>query len=321
MCFKKGIMIFVFAAITVSAAAQDSWYGSFSGMYVMYNPSFAGSSGKSSLKTSCYSFLPGAGYKLNSVYASWDDFIESLHGGVAIWASDDMQGDVMNDLRTGFSYSYHLKAGPGLYFNAGITASAVHLGINRSAVIFPGDYDPYGGLTGVQSETVTDAGITLFDIGTGFCVSSGPWYGGLSIMHLTQPFLSSNQQNHNRIRRLYTINAGVSLPFGHSDGIIQPSVECMIQGTGLIVNIGAVATLKELAFGLSAWYIKSGISALEPSLGWSFNTTNITLSYSYCVSGRSAGIPGTAVIKAGLGVCFNNVNKRKVVHIIKLPEL
>jgi type IX secretion system PorP/SprF family membrane protein len=321
MGLKTTITGIILVAGAATAVAQDAWYGSVTGMEMMYNPAYTGSSGEGALKISCYSFMPGAGFGLKSVYASYDDYISPLHGGAGVWVSDDILGEVMNDLRAGMSYAYHLKAGKNLWFNAGLTAAVAHRGINRGAITFPGDFDPFGGVVSIPSETVTDAGTTLFDLGTGLTVSTGQWYGGFSVMHLTQPFLGEGQQAYNRLRRLYTINAGTFIASERSDLEFRPSALLMLQERNIITYLGTSASFRELSFGLAAWYIKSGFSAIEPSAGWTSGSTKITLSYSYNLSKNDAAFPATAVVKAAFAVMLNKVEKRKVVHVIKLPKL
>ncbi len=220
---RKTITLLCLVANVTAALSQDTWYGSVTGMEMMYNPAYTGSSGDGRMRISCYSFLPGAGFGLQSVYASYDDYSQTLHGGAGIWVADDMMGEVLNDLRAGMSYAYHLKAGSNLFFNAGLTASVVHRGINRGAVTFPGDFDPFGGLVSPPGETVSDAGSTLFDLGSGVTFSSGPWYGGFAVMHLAQPYLDDNHQDYNRLERLYTFNAGRVI-FSKSTGTGTPAI-------------------------------------------------------------------------------------------------
>lgn len=320
MYLKKIVSGFAFIAVTLISGGQDTWYGSLSGMYVMYNPSYSGCAGSPSIRLSCISFFPGSGYSLNSVFASCDGFIEPLHGGISAWASNDMPGKVLNDLRTGFGYSYHLKAADNLYFNAGLSASLIYLGINRGEVTFPGDYDPFRGFVS-SSETIADAGMTLFDIGTGISFSAGPWYGGFSAMHLTQPYLSKDQQNYNRLKRLYSVNAGCSFPAGSGGIVISPSITGLLQGDNISLYLGTVAAVKNIYFGIAGWYIRSGFSALEPSFGWNAEPVKFTFTYSYAISAGNGALPASAVVKASINICSNNVHKRKVIHIIKLPEL
>jgi type IX secretion system PorP/SprF family membrane protein len=307
---------------------QDTWYGSVSGMHFMYNPAYAGAAGSTVMNLSAFSFLPAGGFGLRSVYASADSYVPLLHGGAGIWMSDDVTGEVMNDYRAGASYAYHLRAGRDLFFNAGLTASMIWRGIRSGSIILPEDIDPFRGITGA-SEYFGPGNITRFDLGVGISFSTGPWFGGVSVMHLTEPQLSDDQQAHNRLRRLLNITAGSSFTPGNGKLNVGPYATLSVQGSDLTLHAGAEAAYGELLFGLSAWHSFSvegkeyygGFTAVQPAAGWSTGSVKIIISYSYAVTGNNFTFGGTAIVRAGLSLAFNNVEKRRVIHIIKLPLL
>jgi type IX secretion system PorP/SprF family membrane protein len=309
----------IFSAVAVKG--QDTWYGSVSGIQLMYNPAWSGTSGVSALNVSAYSFLPGNGFGLKSVYASYDGFIPALHGGTGVWIADDILGEVMNDFRGGASYSYHFRAGRDLYITAGLAASIVSRGVNTGSVILPGDIDPFSGITGGSTGYISPGSIFRFDLGTGATFAYGPWYGGVSVMHLTQPPLSNDSQEYNRLKRLYTLIAGAYFNPGERHLILKPSAALLVQGDCLTSYLGIEAGYKGLLPGLSFWHVKDGFTAAETSLGWDAGLVKIILSYSYILAGGDISFNGTAIVKSSLLFSFNNVEKRKVPHIINLPVL
>ncbi|MGB8358728.1 MAG: type IX secretion system membrane protein PorP/SprF, partial [Bacteroidales bacterium] len=282
---------------------------------------YTGSAGLPVMNVSCYSFLPGNNFALRSGYASFETFSDGLHGGAGLWVSDDMLGEVMNDFRAGGSYAYHLKAGRDLFFNAGLTASVVSRGVKTGAVILPGDIDPFSGFGDIHSEFITDANMTTFDIGTGIAFAKGPWYGGVSVMHLTQPWLSDVHESYNRLSRLYTISAGTSVAPGNGEFSLNPSAALLVQADNVIIYLGTEALYRNLMGGVAFWHAGAGFTAAEPSLGWDTGLAKIILSYSYVLAGGDETFKGTAIVKAGLSICFKYVEKSKAIHIIKLPRL
>jgi type IX secretion system PorP/SprF family membrane protein len=316
---RTTILMLVFYSLTLSG--QDTWYGTMSGMHFMYNPAYTGSSGLPVMNISCYSFLPGNNFALRSGYASFDTYLPGLHGGAGLWLSDDMLGEIMNEFRAGATYAYHLQAGRDLFFNAGLTASVLHRGINTGSVILPGDIDPFSGFQGTHSENITDGTVTAFDIGTGITFAKGPWYGGVSVMHLTQPWLSDNHNDNDRIRRLYTVSAGTTFSNRKEEFSLNPSVTLLAQADNVIIYLGTEALYRSLMGGVAFWHAISGFTAAEPSVGWDTGSAKILLSYSYVLAGGDAAIKGTAIVKAGLSISFNNVEKSRAIHIIKLPDL
>jgi len=310
-------LIFTVAAVS----GQDTWYGSVSGMQVMYNPAWAGTAETASLNISACSFLPGNGFGMKSVYTSYDSYIEALHGGAAIWIVDDIAGEVMNDLRGGASYAYHFRAGRNLYVTAGLNASLVSRGIRSGSVILPEDIDPFRGITGGSSVYLPQDNINRFDLGTGISFAYGQWYGGASVMHLTQPYLGEDPQEYNRLNRLYTLIAGATLNPGGREFFLKPSAAFLVQGDNFTLYLGSEASYKGLMPGISLWHVRHGFTAAETSLGWEAGHVKIILSYSYILSGGDVSFNGTAIVKAGLLFSFNNAEKRRVAHIINLPVL
>jgi type IX secretion system PorP/SprF family membrane protein len=321
MSLRNSTTILVLVFFGLTARGQDTWYGTVSGMQFMYNPAYAGAAGLPVMNISCYSFLPGNNFALRSGYASFDSYFQGLHGGAGLWVSDDMLGDVMNDFRAGGSYAYHLRAGKDLFFSAGLTASVVSRSVKTGAVILPGDIDPFSGSIGPQSENISGGAVTAFDIGTGITVAKGSWYGGVSVMHLTQPWLSDVHQSYNRLGRLYTFSAGTSVSRSGTEFSLNPSATLLVQADNVIIYLGAEALYRNLMGGMAFWHAGSGFTAAEPSLGWDAGLAKITLSYSYVLAGGDTAFKGTAVVKAGLSVCFKYVEKSRVIHIIKLPRL
>jgi len=321
MKFRLMTLVPGFLICAATLSAQDTWYGSVSGMQLMYNPAFAGVGETGSLNISAYSFLPGKGFGLRSVHASYDSYFNGLHGGAGIWLSDDMLGEVMNDLRGGVSYAYHFRAGRNVYITSGMTASAISRGIRTGSIILPGDIDPLRGITGEGIDYTAPSGLTRFDLGMGFTIASGPWYGGFSAMHLTRPHLSADNLNGSRIDRLYALTGGAVLTPKGEDLSVLPSAALIVQGDEIKIYLGSEASWKGLLAGLAVWHVSGGFIAAGGSLGWDASNVKIIMSYSYIVSGGNASIGGTAIVKAGAAFSFGNVEKSRATHIIKLPLL
>ena len=127
--------------------------------------------------------------------------------------------------------------------------------------------------------------------------------------------------NNDRLRRLYTVSAGTSFSNRRGEFSLNPSVTLLAQADNVIIYLGTEALYRSLMGGVAFWHAASGFTAAEPSLGWDTGSAKIILSYSYVLAGGDTAIKGTAIVKAGLAVCFNNVEKSRAIHIIKLPDL
>lgn len=321
MKFRYRTLIPGLLLFTAALSGQDTWHGSVSGMQMMYNPAFTGVGSAPSLNISAFSFLPGNGFGLRSVYASYDGYFEELHGGAGVWITDDMLGDIMNDLRGGLSYAYHFRAGRDVYITAGLTASLIARGIRRDAIILPDDIDPFSGITGGGADYTAPASVTRFDLGTGFTVSSGPWYGGLSVMHLARPPLSHEDRDVNRMDRLLALTGGVEINPGKGDLSLVPSAALIVQGDEYRIYLGGEAWWKGIMAGIGMWHVRGGFTSAAGSVGWDAGSVKVNMTYSYILSGGDVSVGGTAIVKAGALFSFGNVEKSRARHIIKLPLL
>ncbi len=290
-------------------------------MELMYNPAFAGVEGAASLRVSAFSFMPGKGYGLSSAYASCDAYIDALHGGAGVWIADDHLGEIMNDFRAGAGYAYHFRAGRRLYITGGLTASVISRGIRSGAVILPGDIDPFRGGAGGPSMYMPQEPVTRFDLGTGITAAAGPWYAGVSVMHLTRPALDKDNRSGAAIERLYTVMGGVRVPLPGDQVFLNPSAVLQLQGGEMRVCLAGEASWRSLSASFFAWHVTKGFTAAGASAGWGTEAVRISISYSYIVSGGDALFAGTAIVRAGLLFTLSNVEKSRVPHIIKLPLL
>jgi hypothetical protein len=102
---------------------------------------------------------------------------------------------------------------------------------------------------------------------------------------------------------------------------LKPSAAFLAQANACTFYLGTEALFGNLMCGLAIWHTGSGFLSAEPSLGWDMGSAKLLLSYSYAIAGGDTAFNGTAVVKAALSVYFNNVEKSRVVHIIKLPSL
>ncbi len=321
MGVKMRSVAFFFFFFPLLVAGQDTWYGAVAGVREIYNPAYSGVSGSDRIRLSSYSFLPGGGFGLNSIVASYDGFVSKFHGGVSGWVTSDFCGEITNDLRAGLAYSYHMKAGDNLFFDAGLTASVIHLGIKRSDIIFPDDIDPFGSMTTGASEEWDGKSVTRFDAATGLAVSGGRWHAGFSVMHLARPYLTSSESGGSRIDRKLTLDGAAVLPIGEHGVSLIPSLSIIKQGDWLMADAALSLDHEQFITSLSFWVIKDGISAIQPTLGWKGDATRVSISYAYNTGIPANKLPSTALVRVSLSFILNDVEKRRVIHIIKLPEM
>ncbi len=305
-----------------SLLCQETDYGPGYQTILVNNPAFSGMSADGKLRLSYMNFYPGNSYNFHSFYFSYDSYFKAVHGGASAFLSDDYLGGIVNDLRGGLAYSYALRANRDLFINAGLSASFFHRGFNFKGAVLPDQIDGMGMVTLPSSEDLANTGRTVMDIGTGFLITSGNYFGGFSVSHLTQPDLSGSGYSYERLKRKYMINFTADFELNKRNQIrIRPLAAAEIQGTFFSVSEGALLESRSLSF--NTVFFEDNYSNIDMQAGFSFRKDNIAFCYNYKFNVKSGNslLPFSLVHQAGLIFSFNNVEKRMRIKTINLPEL
>lgn len=319
---KKICLISILLIFQVSHLfPQETGYGPGFRTVIAVNPAYAGSSGDGLLRLSYINFFPGNGYKLHSLYASYDSYFDLLHGGIGLWISNDYLGGIMNDTRGGISYAYALQAGEELFINAGLSASVFHRGLNYSNAVLPDMIDPIGGVVFPAGENLIPSSRTVLDIGTGFLIIYKDLFAGISLSHLSQPDLSEGERVE-RLKRKLSVNAAWSLPLNESGSLVlKPAMFLEFQEDHLAAAAGASAETR--ALGLNLLFLTDNAENLNLQAGFSVKAGKVGIYYNYRfnVTSGSALMPFSLLHQTGLTLGLNNVDKRNMPKAITLPEL
>jgi len=311
--------IFVFSG---SVFCQETSYSPGYQTIIVDNPAFAGSSLDGAIRISYLNFYPGNNYNFHSVFLSYDSYFPVIHGGAAFYIANDYLGGIVNDLRSGLSYSYFLQAGRELYINAGLSASFFHRGFNFSDAVFPDQIDAIGGISLPSYENLTNENSTVFDVGTGFVFVYRKLAGGFAITHLTQPDLNSNGSSGERLKRKYVLNFIADLDLNKANHMkIRPLAFIELQGGYFCTGTGAVLSNNYLS--VSSVLLVNNNKCFDVQAGFSFMKDKLALFYNYrfnLVSGNTL-MPFSLMHQTGLKFMLNNVEKRIKFKTINMPVM
>lgn len=316
-----GTLMFLFA-VYIGADCQESIYGPGYQTILINNPAFAGSESDGILRLSYLNYYPGNNYNLHSVFVSYDNYMPFIHGGTGFFLSDDYLGGIINDMRGGFSYSYHFQADKNIFINAGLSASFYHRGFNRSNIILPEQIDPLKGIVYPSSETIINRGRTVLDIGTGFLLIAGKFLGGFSLSHLAKPDLSGIGNSEERLKRKMTINISTALDINKKIQLVaRPVFFCEVQGDRMMA--GAGGTIESGIIAFNTMFMVNKAIDIDLQAGFSLKKGSMLIFYNYCfnISSENRLLPMSLLHQAGLAVSLNNVDKRKIIKTINFPKL
>jgi type IX secretion system PorP/SprF family membrane protein len=302
--------------------SQNVSYGPGFQTILQDNPAFAGSEGDGTLRLSYLNFYPGNNFNLNSVYISYDSFFEGLHGGAGFYLADDYLGGIINDVRGGLAYSYHLQAGRNLFINAGLTASCYYRGYNTGRMILPDQIDPLNGAVIQSVEALGNRNRAVFDIGTGLMIMTGRYFAALSVMHLTNPDLSGTGLESEKTGRKVFLNVSGKFALNESANIlVRPLLLAEIQNRNF--SFGAGSTIENEMLSLSAVLMANSSESIDMQAGCSFKKGRVAIFYNYKFNIHSGAsmLPVSLLHQAGLAFSLNYVDKRKLINAINFPKL
>jgi type IX secretion system PorP/SprF family membrane protein len=304
------------------ANSQETTYGPGYQTIMNTNPAFAGSNGDGILRLSYLNFYPGNNYDLHSFFVSYDSYIPLVHGGSGIFISNDYIGGIVNDIKGGISYSYHLQAGKDIFINAGLIASLWHRGFNSGNVVLPDQIDPLGGISYPTSDVIDFSGHTIFDVGAGVLLTAGRYLADLSVNHIARPDLSGMGSDEGRVDRKMTIHLSGNFVLSRKSGLkATPLVFGEVQGESFIFAAGSAIGWN--SFSVNAVVLTNRAEDINLQTGFCFNAGPVCLFYNYsfnAISGNNL-LPASLLHHAGLGLSLNNVDKRKIIKTINFPKL
>jgi type IX secretion system PorP/SprF family membrane protein len=322
MRLRFGYLLLVLLSAYQAGICQESAYGPGYQTIMINNPAFTGSESDGILRLSYLNFYPGNNYNLHTLFVSYDTYMPFLHGGAGFFLSDDYLGGIVNDMRGGFSYSYHLQADKNVFINAGLSASFYHRGFNRGNIVLPDQIDPLNGSVLPSGETIAFRGRTVLDVGAGFLLIAGKFLGGISLSHLTKPDLSGSGNSAERLQRKLTINISTTFYSGKKKQIeLIPVLFGEKQGYRMTAGAGASIGSKIIAF--NSMMLINNAKDIDLQSGFSFKKGIMLIYYNYCFNIKSENslLPASLLHQAGVAVILNNVDKRKIIKTINLPKL
>ncbi len=312
---------------TQSLQAQDVSFSQYSSNRLYLNPALTGI--EKDIQRVFLNYRnqwPGLGGSFVSYSASYDQYVEALHGGLGMRIFNDNQGGgALQEYSISLDYSYHLKVSRKFSINAGFEASYVQKSLQTSDFQLADNFDPLTGTFIPYSNG--NQKVAFPDFTVGFAGFFDNYYGGISVSHILKPSLALNSDPNNAIPRKVMMFIGGIIPvyekrFGKEVVQLSPSLFYMQQ-----------AAFSQLTYGMEAIFqnqLLAGIS-LRQNLGVQFSslifsagyvTKKIRLRYSYDqqLSTPVVQLPNLGTHEISCVLSFGSVKKIKH-KAIKCPKI
>ena len=322
----KILIIVIISIISTEANAQDPAFTQFYANPIYLNPAFAGSHGCPRFNMNYRNQWPSITGAFVTNSFSYDQYINSIKGGIAVMVTNDMAGkNTVNWSTINLAYSYHLQVSRKFSFLMGAQATWNQKFVDWNKLTFGDMIDPRKGFiyqTGdVPRGKLLDNGWGtrgFFDASAGIVGYSKMFYFGLAAHHLNQPDESLILGSSKLPMRL-TGNIGANIPLGKTSKYtnstsLSPNIIYMYQDGFMQLNLGMY--VKYGAFTAGAWWREGDAFIL--SIGVDAGTFKFGYSYDITTSKLTNASGGSHELSLGINV--NCKKKPKRFRTISCPS-
>lgn len=317
--------------------AQDVTFSQFYSNPLYYNPAFAGSKVCPRINLNFRNQWPALVSAFTTVTASYDQYIDGLHGGVGATLFTDRQGDhgALSTTMATVMYAFRFRAAREIYVSAGLSAGVVNTALNWEDLRFPDMIDRINGFINSTSAQMPDrTNVWYLDFNAGALIYGPQWYFGFAASHLTQP--SNGFYGVTQLPVKLTANVGglINLSeerrrtssLGLGTPIISPNLIYQYQAGCHYFNYGVY--LDWMPFLVGVWY-RNGLTKVEGQSPWNpdafifmvgVQQDYFKISYSYDVTVSKLANNTSGAHEISLGIMLPCPEKRHKVKAIRCPS-
>ena len=312
--YNKITLILLFAVAGMQGVnAQDVGFSQFYANPLYLNPAFAGSKVAPRIALSYRAQWPGLVSAFSTVSASYDQYINDMHGGIGAILLSDRQGDhgMLNTNMLAAMYSFRFQLHEDIFINLALQAGVVNMNLNWDPNImrWPDQIDANCGWINLTSATPPDNRSKFYpDFAAGAMIYGPAWYAGFAAHHLNQP--SQGFYAEDRVPMKFTANAGglINLSeerrrqssLGLGTPVISPNFIYQYQGGFHYFNYGLY--LDWMPFLVGAWFRHSttNVDAFIFMVGAQHDHFKVGYSYDVTLSEMGNSTLGSHELTVGI---------------------
>ncbi len=305
--YKHHFFVFLFPAMLLSnylAYGQDFTYSQFYAHPLYLNPALAGSEICSRISLNYRDQWPALPGSFVSYSASFDKYVDFLHGGLGVMVNYDKSGEAsVNRAQINAMYAYNFTLSNEVVANLALQAGYGQKSVNWNDFIFESQINPGTGtiLPNTPQPANFNGNVNYADFAGGFLLGfDEKYFFGGAVHHLTQPNVSFFDENNNLLKMKITAHAGANIDFekGYRRSSqpvfsISPNVLYQQQGSFKHLNIGSYFTFATITAGLWYRHAFENPDAVIISVGFTDNNLRAGYSYDYTLSKLSNASGGS----------------------------
>ncbi len=306
-------------------SAQDPVFSQFMFNQLYFNPAFAGNTPYPRIVSGYRNQWPAIGNAYVSYYASYDQFINWLDGGLGISISRDVQGKgVFSKTSFDLMYSYPIEISSDILANLGIQASLVQGKISSSGLVLP-DQNPYQNST--QQEFIPDQSKLYPDFSAGTSFSIHEQYQiNFSVHHLNTPNGMIGSGNKLLTPMRYTIQLLGRFSAKHDKRsedkqMFQPGLMAQMQKSSIFFGWGSNVLFSSFIGGL--WFrnnLALNLNSFIFLAGYSKSGLSLVYSYDVWAPKNGQGFKNYGAHEVTFIYLFQYNDPKKKMRTIKCPK-
>jgi len=317
----------VLATIEKPVRAQDPQFSQFYANALYLNPALAGANICPRVILNYRNQWPSLSKGYVTYNASYDQYVDKIHGGVGILInSDNAGGGILTTNSASLMYAYRLTASKKLDINFAVQASFYQRRLGWDKLQFEDQIDDQLGFVNPTSEKPPDNESVIFpDFAAGFAFSyANKFYGGFAAHHLTEPNMAFYNTGESALPMKLTAHLGYDLDLEGS--MTEEGSDFYLSFNGLYqqqgqfhqMNVGVYVTRYPLVLGTWFRHNFENPDAIIALVGLTWEGIRIGYSYDISMSELSGNSGGAHEISFAWQ--FDCVEKRRKIRAIKSPR-
>jgi len=323
------MFVLVVQLLCIGMYAQDPVFSHFYANSLQLNPALAGVEGAGRAYIGYRNQWPHSGASYITYQASYDQYVEKLHGGLGVRVLNDRQGDgTFNAYNLDVAYAYQFRASHHWSFAGALQAGVGQRSFDPSSLVFGDMIDPVtGGSSGIAAEDINRYNELYPDFAAGIAAFRGNFYGGAAVHHLLRPVVTDSDDPTGTIYRKYTAHLGIMIPvIDKSKGVeimkLSPNLVFIQQQNVHQVNYGIDLIYRDFLVGLWTRHdIGFSYGNLVFTAGYGAGNFRFRYSYDVKLSSPTIRLPNMGAHEFSLVIVLENNGIRKNERTIKCPKI
>ncbi len=317
---KRTLIIAIFFLVGVNKLfAQDPEFTQFYANPLYLNPAFAGSVRCPRLVMNYRHEWPGIAGTYVTTSASYDQYVNALHGGLGALVMNDRAGDgTLTTTNLSLIYAYHLAITRKFSIIAGFQGTYAQKRVDWSKLNFGDMIDPkYGFIYTTKEQLPANPSPSYTDFSAGILAFSNKFYGGFVVNHITEPD-ESFLNGVSPLPRKITGHLGMSIPLNSRESSISPNILYQQQQDFRQLNLGLYINKGPLVGGF--WMRTSNRNADSFILLVGIQQGHFRFGYSYDVTIYKLALVSGGSHEISLALQFPCHPKKKKFRTISCPS-